>query len=100
MSRMKKSMQQDISKGFDCKNMQREIELTEYLAICQDISYNELSTLHVPKGFQVAQWYRIYLPMQKLHAGDVGSIPGSERFPGGGNGNPLQYSCLVMDKGA
>ena len=26
--------------------------------------------------------------------GDVGSIPGSGRFPGKGNGNPLQYSCL------
>ena len=25
---------------------------------------------------------------------DVGSSPGSGRFPGGGNGNPLQYSCL------
>ena len=28
------------------------------------------------------------------NAGDVGSIPGSERSPGEGNGNPLQYSCL------
>ena len=31
------------------------------------------------------------------NAGDVrdeGSIPGSGRFPGGGHGNPLQYSCL------
>ena len=27
-------------------------------------------------------------------AGDVGSIFGSGRFPGGGNGNPLQYSCM------
>ena len=27
-------------------------------------------------------------------AGDVGSIPGSGRSPGEGNGNPLQYSCL------
>ena len=27
-------------------------------------------------------------------AGDVGLIPGSRRSPGGGNGNPLQYSCL------
>ena len=27
-------------------------------------------------------------------AGDLGSIPGSGRFPGQGNGNPLQYSCL------
>ena len=34
--------------------------------------------------------------------GDTGSIPGSGRPPGGGNGNPLQYSCLEnsMDRGA
>ena len=25
---------------------------------------------------------------------DMGSIPGLERYPGGGHGNPLQYSCL------
>ena len=36
------------------------------------------------------------------NAGDQGSIPGSRRFPGEGNGNPLQYSCLEnpMDGGA
>ena len=36
------------------------------------------------------------------NAGDVGSIPGSERSPGEGNGSPLQYSCLEnsMDRGA
>ena len=28
------------------------------------------------------------------NAGDLGLIPGSGRFPGEGNGNPLQYSCL------
>ena len=28
------------------------------------------------------------------YAGDVGSIPGLGRSPGGGSGNPLQYSCL------
>jgi len=35
------------------------------------------------------------------NAGDVGSIPGSGRSPGEGNGNPLQYSCLgnPMDRG-
>ena len=35
-------------------------------------------------------------------AGDMHSIPGSGRYPGGGNGNPLQYSCLgnPMDRGA
>ena len=36
------------------------------------------------------------------NAGDPGSIPGSGRSPGEGNGNPLQYSCLKnsMDRGA
>ena len=36
------------------------------------------------------------------NAGDWGSIPGSGRSPGEGNGNPLQYSCLEnpMDGGA
>ena len=34
-------------------------------------------------------------------AGDLSSIPGLERSPGEGNGNPLQYSCLEnpMDRG-
>ena len=34
--------------------------------------------------------------------GDAGSIPGSGRSPRGGNGNPLQYSCLEnpMGRGA
>ena len=34
--------------------------------------------------------------------GDAGLIPRSGRPPGGGSGNPLQYSCLgnPMDKGA
>ena len=36
------------------------------------------------------------------NVGDLGSIPGSGRFPGEGNGNPLLYSCLEnpMDGGA
>ena len=39
------------------------------------------------------------------NAGDLGSIPGSGRSPGEGNGNSLQYSCLErvpppMDGGA
>ena len=35
------------------------------------------------------------------NTGDLGSIPGSGRSPGEGNGNPLQYSCLEnpMDGG-
>ena len=36
------------------------------------------------------------------NVGELGSIPGSGRSPGEGNGNPLQYSCLEnpMDRGA
>ena len=33
-------------------------------------------------------------PADAGNAGDVGLIPGSQKFPGGENGNPLQYSCL------
>ena len=42
------------------------------------------------------------LPANAGTAGDVGLIPGSGRAPGGGNGNPLQHSCLgnLMDRGA
>ena len=37
-----------------------------------------------------------------FNAGDAGSVPGLGRFPGGGHGNLLQYSCLEnpMDRGA
>ena len=33
------------------------------------------------------------------NAGDLGSIPGLGRFPGGGHGSPLQYSCLENPHG-
>ena len=38
-------------------------------------------------------------PANAGEARDAGSIPRSGRSPGGGNGNPLQYSCLenLMD---
>ena len=32
-------------------------------------------------------------------SGAVGSVPGLGRSPGGGNGNPLQYSCLAQEPG-
>ena len=42
------------------------------------------------------------LPTTAGEAGDTGLIPGLGRFPGVGNGNPLQYSCLEnsMDRRA
>ena len=41
------------------------------------------------------------LPASEGNKGDVGSIPGSGRSPGIGNGNPLQYSYLEnsIDRG-
>ena len=41
------------------------------------------------------------LPANAEGTGDVGLIPGSGRSPGGGHGNPLQYSRLenFMDRG-
>ena len=46
---------------------------------------------------QMAQWYRICLPMQKIQVQSLGWEDPLE-----GNGNPLQYSCLenYMDRGA
>ena len=40
-------------------------------------------------------------PAKAGNVRDIGFIPGLERFPGGGNGTPFQYSCLEnsMDKG-
>ena len=42
------------------------------------------------------------LPASAGDVRDLGSIPGSGKFPGGMHGNPLQYSCLEnpMDRGA
>ena len=55
-----------------------------------------LCCFHVVPG--LPQWCK----ESACNAGDQGSIPGLERSPGGGHGNPLQYSCLEnpMDKGA
>ena len=55
----------------------------------------------------VLSWYELgFLGGSEVKAsacnvGDLGSIPGSGRSPGEGNGNPLQYPCLEnpMDGG-
>ena len=50
---------------------------------------------------QVVQWVKNLPAMQEMKA-DVILIPGSGRPPGGGPGNPLQYSCREnpMERGA
>ena len=47
----------------------------------------------VRQASQIALMVR-YPPGNSGDIRDTGSIPGSGRFPGGGHGNPLQYSCL------
>ena len=57
-------------------------------------TFDEQKCQHFPGGSEVKN--------PPANAGDVGSIPGSGRSPGGGHGNPLQYSCLEnpMDRWA
>ena len=61
-------------------------------------------TYHV-LGIQWASQVALVVKNQPATPGDArdkGSVPGLGRFPGGGHGNPLQYSCLEnpTDKGA
>ena len=79
-------------------------------AISYPLDEGELSSGNVNTVKNVKQWELLYSLREKTtrvkasacNAGDLGSIPGSGRSPGEGNGNPLQYSCLEnpMDGGA
>ena len=40
-----------------------------------------------------------YCKESSCNVGDLGLIPGLRRSPGGGHGNPLQYSCLENPHG-
>ena len=51
----------------------------------------ELTGLNVRNTYIQDSQGAVVLP---ANAGDAGMIPGSGRSPGGGNGNPLQYSYL------
>ena len=56
------------------------------------------------KSMEVEGTFQVTLMVKKLSANaevrDVDSVPGLGRFPGGGHGNPLQYSCPenLMDR--
>ena len=80
----------------------------------QSVSEAHLQSLSFHFSGPLKDSIRIYFPVlgflyhwlsdkePTCQAGDTGSIPGSGRSPGEGNGNPLQYSCLgnPMDRGA
>ena len=58
----------------------------------------------ITQNFWLSSTYKVSLVAQMVkeaacNVGDLGSIPGLGRFPGGGNGSPLQYSCLENPHG-
>ena len=70
--------------------------LNTYILICIKIFSNFSEAAQDYK-----QWIISLSDSACLHAADPGSILGSRRSPGEGNGNPLQCSCLEnpMDRG-
>ena len=60
-----------------------------------------IETTKVPRGASQVALVVKNPPANPGDVGDAGSIPGWGRSPGGGQGNPLQYSCLEspMDRG-
>ena len=64
---------------------------------CPTLQQGVLKTMGFPGDSVVKN-----LPAKAGDTGDTGFTPGLGRYPGGGNGNPLQYSCLEnpMDRGA
>ena len=78
------------------------MNITEFMS-CQPILCRPLSCRWKTYG-ELQQELVLVVKNQPASTGNLrntGSIPGSERFPGGGHGNPLQYSCLEnpMDRG-
>ena len=66
----------------------------KFYLILPNFNFRKILGIFFPGGSEVKA--------SACNAGDPGSIPGSGRSPGEGNGNPLQYSCLEnpMDGGA
>ena len=56
---------------------------------CESVRNRVKAVMGFPSGAVVKN-----LPASAEDTRDVGSVPGFGRFPGVGNGNPLQYFCL------
>ena len=70
------------------------------LVCCNSWGRKESDTTESLSWTELIQWLRS--KESACRAEDLGSVPWLGRFPGGGHGNPLQYSCLEnsMDRGA
>ena len=61
------------------------------------VFHHKMMSFHTGRYIARAFWVALVVKNPPASAGDVsaaGSIPGWERSPGGGHGNPLRYSCL------
>ena len=79
-----------------------------YIITCRNTKWNTSAC----KLLYATDYLKLYIQLvfpggsdgkaSAYNAGDLGSIPGSGRSPGEGNGNPFQYSCQEnpMDRGA
>ena len=77
--------------------------VAEYLIIFHKMVQKNTNEIFGQLNMSLIKWDTLGwgFPGASAYAGDAGSIFGSGRSPGGGNGNPLQYSCLEnpMDGG-
>ena len=87
-------------KGYFCKNTQTVNFYPHALYFCQHLYFLFLNC-YLVKLYLRASLVSSVGKESVYNAGDPGSILGSGRYPGEGNGNPLRYSCLeyLMDRG-
>ena len=92
------------SQGGSVSSQKQKIRTDVYKVFFKSL-LGEFSTLGCTLASHRAPQVALVVKNTPANAGDkrdTGSIPGSGRSPGGGNGNPLQYSCLEnpMDRQA
>ena len=85
-----------------CRSKQQRILWTKYQISTIKMSTPFLVEISVSESTVLGFPGCLVVKILPANVGDASLIPGSERSPGGGNGNPLQYSCLEnpMDRGA
>ena len=99
----------DYTKAFDCVKPNKLCKILQEMGIpdhltcfLRNLYAGQEATVRTRRGSTGASLVAQMVKESACNAGDLGSIPGSGRSPGEGNGNPLQYSCLEnsMDGGA
>ena len=80
-----------VYSSFLVMSMGIRLKQKQYLTCC--LEFERKGTFSLLEGIGLDNKEYTY------NAGDLGSIPGSGRYPGEGNGNPFQYSCLEKSHG-